>query len=432
MRLRLVAVSTSWSAPYHPTPVDGTVTVPGSKSMTNRALIIAAGATSPSTVRGALASRDSDLMIGALRTLGCEMIVDGSTVTVRPGPVTGGGQIDCGLAGTVMRFIPPVAAMASQPTLIDGDPAARHRPMATMTDALVQLGARVEGKTLPLTVTGPIRGGTARIDASASSQFVSGLLLSGARFADGVTVIHTGESVPSLPHIEMTLAMLRTAGVESSQDHDEEAGAYSWTVPHQEYAGSAMIIEPDLSNAAAFLAAAAVTGGRVHVPGWPSTTTQPGDEIRHIFDAMGCSHELSADGILTVQGPADGTLHGIDADLSAVGELTPTVAAVCALADSPSRLTGIAHLRGHETDRLHALTAELTGMGCGCEELDDGLAITPAPMTGGLWRSYEDHRMATAGTIVGLKVKDTYVENIETTSKTMPGFAQMWEALLGA
>ena len=432
MRLRLVAVSTSWSASYHPAPVDGTVTVPGSKSMTNRALIIAAGATSPSTVRGALASRDSELMIGALRTLGCEILVDGSTVTVRPGSVTGGGRIDCGLAGTVMRFIPPVAAVASEPTLIDGDPAARRRPMATMTDALVQLGARVEGDTLPLTVTGPIRGGTARIDASASSQFVSGLLLSGARFADGVTVIHTGESVPSLPHIDMSLDMLRTAGVESSQDHDEEAGTYSWTVPHQEYAGSKMTIEPDLSNAAAFLAAAAVTGGRVRVPGWPSATTQPGDEIRHIFDAMGCSHELSADGILTVQGPAHGVLHGIDADLSAMGELTPTVAAVCALADSPSKLTGIAHLRGHETDRLHALTAELTGMGCGCEELEDGLAITPAPMTGGLWRSYEDHRMATAGAIVGLKVKDTYVENIETTSKTMPDFAQMWEALLGA
>lgn len=400
--------------------------------MTNRALIIAAGATSPSVIRGALASRDSDLMADALRTLGCEVDVDGSTVTVRPGPVTGGGRVDCGLAGTVMRFVPPVAALSATPTLIGGDQAARRRPMSTMTDALVQLGARVEGETLPMTVSGPITGGTARIDASASSQFVSGLLLSGARFPAGVTVIHTGDSVPSLPHIEMTLDMLHTAGVESTQHHDEETGTYSWTVPRQEYAGGEVTIEPDLSNAAAFLAAAAVTGGHVSVPGWPATTTQPGDDIRHIFDAMGCTHELSSDGTLTVSGPAVGVLHGIDADLSAVGELTPTVAAVCAFADSPSRLTGIAHLRGHETDRLQALTAELTNLGCDCEELADGLAITPAPMTGGLWRSYEDHRMATAGAIVGLKVKDTFVENIETTSKTMPDFARMWEALLGA
>ncbi|EPD67650.1 3-phosphoshikimate 1-carboxyvinyltransferase [Corynebacterium pyruviciproducens] len=425
-----MAVSTSWSAPYHPGPVDGTVTVPGSKSMTNRALVIAAGATSPSVIHGALASRDSELMEGALRVLGTRVDVDGSTITVTPGPVTA-GIIDCGLAGTVMRFVPPVAALGASPTLVDGDVAARRRPMATMAEALTQLGARVEGDTLPMTITGPILGGEARIDASASSQFVSGLLLTGARFPEGVTVTHVGERVPSLPHIEMTLAMLKQWGVESSSTRDEEAGNFSWAVGHQDYPGTEVAIEPDLSNAAAFLAAAAVTGGRVSVPHWPSATTQPGDEIRHIFDAMGCTHEL-AHGTLTVTGPEGGALHGIDIDMSAVGELTPTVAAVCALAGSPSRLTGVAHLRGHETDRLQALTTELTNVGCGCEELADGLAITPAPMTGGVWRSYEDHRMATAGAIIGLRVPGVYVENIETTAKTLPGFARMWEALLGA
>ena len=380
--------------------------------MTNRALIIAAGATSPSVIHGALASRDSELMEGALRALGTRVDVDGSTITVTPGPVTA-GTIDCGLAGTVMRFVPPVAALGASPTLVDGDVVARRRPMATMAEALTQLGASVEGTTLPMTIAGPIRGSEARIDASSSSQFVSGLLLSGARFPEGITVTHAGEHVPSLPHIEMTLTMLREWGIESRSTRDEETGTFSWSVGHQDYPG------------------AEVTGGRVSVPHWPSTTTQPGDEIRHIFDAIGCTHELSH-GTLTVTGPADGILHGIDIDMSAVGELAPTVAAVCALADSPSRITGIAHLRGHETDRLQALTTELTNVGCGCEELADGLAITPAPMTGGVWRSYEDHRMATAGAIIGLRVPGVYVENIETTAKTLPGFARMWEALLGA
>ena len=398
--------------------------------MTNRALIIAAGATSPSVIHGALASRDSELMEGALRALGTRVDVDGSTITVTPGPVTA-GTIDCGLAGTVMGCAPPVAALGAPPTLVDGEGVARRRPMATMAEALTQLGASVEGTTLPMTIAGPIRGSEARIDASSSSQFGSGLLLSGARFPEGITVTHAGEHVPSLPHIEMTLTMLREWGIESRSTRDEETGTFSWSVGHQDYPGAEVTIEPDLSNAAAFLAAAAVTGGRVSVPHWPSTTTQPGDEIRHIFDAIGCTHELSH-GTLTVTGPADGILHGIDIDMSAVGELAPTVAAVCALADSPSRITGIAHLRGHETDRLQALTTELTNVGCGCEELADGLAITPAPMTGGVWRSYEDHRMATAGAIIGLRVPGVYVENIETTAKTLPGFARMWEALLGA
>lgn len=417
-----------WPAPFHPSPIAHTQEVPGSKSMTNRAYILSALASGPSTITGALRSRDTDLMEAALTAMGTRIEHDGKTIHVTPGKLHG-ATVDCGLAGTVMRFVPPVAVFADGPVLFDGDAHARNRPMSTILDALRTLGASVAGETLPVTVHGNGRaeGGPVEIDASASSQFVSGLLLSAPRFERGVQIRHTGGPLPSMPHIEMTVAMLADAGVKV------EASVNSWTVEPQAIRGTHWVIEPDLSNAAPFLAAAAVTGGEVRIPHWPVVTTQPGATMISILERMGCEVELVADGAghtLRVRGPEPGRLRGIRLDMSDIGELAPTVAAIAACATTATEITGIAHLRGHETDRLSALSNEINGLGGHCEELGDGLRITPARMRGGVWHTYDDHRMATAGAIIGLVTKGVEVENIGTTSKTLPGFSDMWAGVV--
>lgn len=417
----------TWNAPVVSGPVNATVDLPGSKSITNRALLLAALADGPSTLTGTLRSRDTNLMLAALTGLGIGIRVDAAdptTVSIEPRPIHG-TDVYCGLAGTVMRFLPPMAALASGPVDFDGDPQARQRPLTTILDALRDLGVTVEGDSLPFTVvgTGSARGGEVTIDASGSSQFVSGLLLTGARFDEGLTVRHVGGPVPSMPHIEMTIAMLATAGVKVVVDEPN-----IWHVDPSPIRAVDWAIEPDLSNAAAFLAAGAATGGAISVPRWPAVTTQPGAQIADILAEMGCTVEL-LDGALTVRGPL--RLTGIDRDLREVGELTPTIAALAALAESESRLTGIAHLRGHETDRLAALATEIGRLGGDVTEIDDGLIIRPAPLHGGHWESYADHRMATAGAIIGLRVPSVTVDDIETTSKTLPDFPGMWQKMIG-
>jgi 3-phosphoshikimate 1-carboxyvinyltransferase len=419
----------TWPAPLATTPVHATVTVPGSKSQTNRALVLAALATPQglSTVGGALRSRDTDLMIGALRTLGVSLDGPGTDLSVGGaiGPAPG-ATIDCGLAGTVLRFVPPVAALGAEVVTFDGDEQARARPISPLLDAMRGLGVALDGAGLPFRVhgTGSVEGGTVEIDASASSQFVSGLLLTGATFTEGLTVNHTGESVPSAPHIAMTVAMLREAGVEVDDTRENR-----WHVAPGPVAARHWAIEPDLSNSVPFLAAAIVTGGAVRVPGWPRASVQPADDIIELLQKFGAvvRHE---DSYLEVAGPEG--FDGFDVDLHAVGELAPSVAAIAALAEpgSVSRLGGIAHLRGHETDRLAALTAEINGLGGQCEESADGLVITARPLHGNVWRSYADHRMATAGAIVGLKVVGVAVEDVGTTAKTLPDFPRMWADML--
>ncbi|WP_067863288.1 3-phosphoshikimate 1-carboxyvinyltransferase [Nocardia shimofusensis] len=418
---------THWPAPHVDVPVHATVTLPGSKSITNRALILAALADGPSTITGALRSRDTDLMIAGLRALGARIEGEADTLTVIPAPLRG-GSVDCGLAGTVMRFLPPVAALAAGRVFFDGDSQARLRPLRTILDALRTLGAEIEGDALPFTVvgTGELRGGPVTIDASGSSQFVSGLLLSAARFTEGVTVHHDGSPLPSMPHIEMTVEMLRRADVEVEAPADVRA-PQTWSVRPGVIRAVDWEVEPDLSNATPFLAAAAVTGGQVSIPHWPRLTTQPGDVIREILVRMGAEARFS-ENVLTVQGPD--RLAGIDIDLHDVGELTPTVAALAALADSPSRLRGIAHLRGHETDRLAALSTEINRLGGQVTETEDGLEISPAPLHGGTWHSYADHRMATAGAILGLRVPGIEIEDIGTTAKTLPDFVDLWDRML--
>ena len=425
-----------WPAPAASGPVHATVTVPGSKSMTNRALILAALAavqSGPSQISGALRSRDTDLMIGALRTLGLCIEGDGTELVVSgeldPGPHA---RIDCGLAGTVLRFVPPLAAVGTSAVTFDGDEQARSRPIAPLLDGLRELGVDIDGDGLPFTVRGhgSVAGGTVHIDASASSQFVSGLLLCGAGFTEGLTVVHTGSSVPSAPHIAMTAAMLDEAGIAV-----DDTVPNRWRVEPGRVAARRWNIEPDLSNAVPFAAAAVVTGGEVNITGWPTISVQPAPIILSILRLLGSTvhHVDSAEGsYLSVTGPA--RYSGFDMDLHEVGELAPSMAALAALAEegSVSRLTGIAHLRGHETDRLTALRTEINSLGGDCAEDPDGLVITARPLHGGVWHSYADHRMAMAGAIVGLRVPGVEVEDIGTTAKTLPAFPEMWAGMLAA
>jgi 3-phosphoshikimate 1-carboxyvinyltransferase len=422
-----------WPAPFATRPINATVAIPGSKSLTNRFLILAALADGPSRLRAPLHSRDSALMIKALRQLG-------ATVTEVPGDGAFGPdlevvplshdappsrtEIDCGLAGTVMRFVPPLAALRKGVSVFDGDPHARNRPMGTIIEALKALGVAVaaeDGSTptsLPFEVagTGEVRGGHLVIDASATSQFVSALLLVGARFTEGLHLEHVGKPVPSLDHINMTVAVLRGVGVSV-----DDSVPNHWVVAPGTIRAFDQRIEQDLSNAGPFLAAALASGGTVRIPDWPAQTTQVGDLWRTILADMGATVSL-ADGVLTVTGGAE--IKG--ADFAETSELAPTVAALCALASGPSRLSGIAHLRGHETDRLAALVTEINRLGGDAEETSDGLVIRPAKLHAGVVHSYADHRMATAGAILGLAVEGIEVEDIATTAKTMPDFPRLW------
>ncbi|MBI2245976.1 MAG: 3-phosphoshikimate 1-carboxyvinyltransferase [Nocardioides sp.] len=428
MTTRPDSLADPWPAPRARRPVDAVVTLPGSKSLTNRALVLAAMADGPSVVRRALRSRDSMLMAAALTALGSQVDTTGADWLVTPGAFDRDAAVDCGLAGTVMRFVPPVAGLSTGAVSFDGDPHMRKRPIGEILGALRTLGVSVDGDTLPFTVrgSGTVRGGTVVVDASASSQFISALLLAGARYDHGVDVRHDGKPVPSLPHIDMTVAMLREHGVEV-----DGADANRWRVAPGPVRAVDHLIEPDLSNAAPFLALAAVSGGTVVVRDWPRSTTQAGDALRDILTAMGCE-------VGFVDGPdstglrvtGSGTLLGIDVDLHDVGELTPAVAALCALAEAPSHLRGVAHIRGHETDRLAALATELSGLGADVTEHADGLSIRPAPLHGGVFHTYADHRMAHAGVIIGAAVEDVLVENVATTGKTFPDFAGFWSGLI--
>ena len=418
------------------TPVDISVVIPGSKSVTNRALILAAQAKSPSTLRRPLVSRDSELMVAGLKALGigieeATVVVDGIEELqwiITPAPMRGGVRVDVGNAGTVMRFLPPLAALATGEVIFDGDPRSYERPLGPVIKALEELGVSIDHEdrySLPLKShgTGKISGGEVTIDASESSQFLSALLLVAPSFTNGITVKHKGGSLPSMPHIEMTVDMLRQFGAVVEVD----SVAQTWKVKSGALHGLDLVIEPDLSNASPFLSIAMVCGGRVAIADWPTKTTQPGDQLRTILAEMGAQFSFGDNG-LTIIGT--GKIHGIDVDLHDVGELTPSIAALCALADSPSHLRGIGHLRKHETDRLAALTREINALGGNVTEEETALHITPAPLHAGVFHTYDDHRLATAGAVLGLVIEGIEVENIATTRKTLPDFPGLWSSLL--
>ena len=421
-------VGNLWPAPYRGNQaIDSAITIPGSKSVTNRALILAALSNSPSVLHKPLHSRDSALMVAGLKALGISIQeATNGDLTVTPAPLFGPAQIDVGNAGTVMRFLPPVAAMAKGLIHFDGDERSHERPLGPVIAALESLGVLIEHGSrysLPMTINanGQLQGGSVEVDATSSSQFISALLLVAPATKEGITVIHTGTSLPSLPHIEMTIQMLREKGVQV------DVGQNRWTVKPHLMQGMNSTIEPDLSNAAPFMAAAMICGGKLSVKDWPAQTTQPGDQLRDIFTQMGATVTRSGND-LTITGT--GQIHGIDIDLHDVGELTPSIAALCALADSPSYLRGIGHLRLHETDRLAALAQEINSLGGNVVEEPTALRITPAPLHAGIFHTYEDHRLATAGAIIGLRVGGIEVENIETTKKTLPDFPKAWANML--
>jgi len=419
-----------WQAPFRgDKPISATLTIPGSKSATNRALVLAALAQTPSTLIRPLHSRDTELMIKALKALGTEISITTSgsdaTIQVNPKKLMGPASIDVGNAGTVMRFLLPVAALAQGLIHFDGDARSHERPVGPLIQSLTDLGVSIEhgGRfALPLTINGSggIAGGSVAVDASKSSQFLSALLLAAPAMRNGLEVRHIGERLPSLPHIEMTLDLLETFGAQVSVADN------LWKVTGS-LSGKTMVIEPDLSNAAPFLAAVMVCGGEVIIKDWPIKTNQPGDRLRDIFTQMGANMEFVQSG-LRVRG--NGVVRGIDIDLHNEGELTPVIAALAALADSPSRLTGIGHLRLHETDRLSALRNELELLGGKVTEGPDSLLIEPRTLHSGTFHTYEDHRLATAGALLGLKVSGIKVENIETTRKTLPDFVELWSTLL--
>jgi 3-phosphoshikimate 1-carboxyvinyltransferase len=419
---------TEWIAPNAAGPVAASVRLPGSKSMTARALVLSALAEGPGEIERPLRARDTTLMAAALTGLGAR--VDASADerwTVEPGPLRGPARVDVGLAGTVMRFVPPVAALADGTVTFDGDPQARERPLRPIVDALRVLGAAVEAAPsggLPLTVhgSGALAGGEAVIDASASSQFVSGLLLSAPRFAKGLVLRHQGPPVPSAPHLRMTTHMLRAAGAVVDESEPDV-----WVVEPGALRGRRWRVEPDLSGAAPFFAAALVTGGAVTLAGWPAGSWQPVGRVTELFTALG--GEVSRDDAgLTVRGT--GALRGITADLSEVSELTPVVAALAALADSPSELRGVGHIRGHETDRIAALARELGKVGARVVEHPDGLDIAPGPPRPATLETYGDHRMAHAAAVLGLAVEGVALTDVACTAKTLPEFPELWADLV--
>lgn len=415
----------AWLAPTADAPVRATVTLPGSKSVTNRALVLAALAERPSTVRRALRARDTLLMVAALRALGIAVDDAGPDWHVTPAHLRGDADVDCGLSGTVMRFLLALAPLAGGEVRFDGDAAARVRPLGDLAGALRALGADITGDRLPLTVsgTGALPGGDVTLDASASSQFVSALLLAGCRYDKGVAVDHVGAPMPSAPYVTMTLRMLADAGVTA-----ETVGADSWRVEPGHPRGADVTVEPDLVNAVPFLAAALLTGGEVCVAGWPERPLQAGDDMLAVLEALGGPTEGGDEGRL-LRG-TDG-VHGADVDLRDVSELVPTVAVLACFADSPTRIRGVAHVRGHETDRLAALATTLNDLGGRVTETADGLSIEPATLHGGVFPTYGDHRLATAGALAGLRVPGIELDDVTVTSKTLPDFPALWLGMLG-
>lgn len=419
-----------WFAPVASVPIEAACAIPGSKSESNRALVLAALGNGPSKLTGVLKARDTGLMISGLRKLGVEITLEGDSALVDPPQEFDAADIDCGLAGTVARFLPPLAALGTGESSFYGDPKMSERPISPLLDGLKQLGAVCSADSVPFSISTPngLSGREVTIDSSGSSQFVSGLLLSAARFPNGIVLRHEGDSVPSLPHIEMTIEMLKQRGV--SVVHDD----LTWTVEPGEVSALDQRIEPDLSNAAAFLVAGVITGGKVTVPGWPAETTQPGDLIRNVFEKLGASSELGPDGLSAW---TEDELVGCDLDMHAASELTPAVAALAVFANGVTRITGVGHIRGHETNRIEAIVRELRALGINAEELADGLAIEGVGASGKLsptrpFDTYADHRMVHLGALLALKCEELKVSDPQAAAKTMPDFVQRWEAMVSA
>ncbi|MGE3619986.1 MAG: 3-phosphoshikimate 1-carboxyvinyltransferase [Acidimicrobiia bacterium] len=404
-------------------PLEATVRVPGSKSLTNRALVAAALARGPSVLRGALQADDTEAMVDGLRGLGVEVRPDWATDTIEVEGCAGRppaevGIVDARLSGTTSRFLLPVAALGSGTYRVDGGVPLRARPMGPALDALRRLGVTVaevgEPGHLPVDLSGgPVRGGAVDVPGDTSSQFLSGLLLAAPAMAEGLEVWLTTELV-SRPYVEMTAAVVRAFG----GDVAESAGS-AWVVAPSGYAGTDHRIEPDASAASYFFAAAAICGGRVTVEGLGDASLQGDLAFVDVLARMGARVERGADAV-TVEGT--GTLHGVEADLADLSDTAQTLAAVAVYADSPTRITGIGFIRNKETDRIGATVAELTRCGVQAVEEPDGMVVWPGSPRPATVETYDDHRMAMSFAVLGLRAPGIRIADPGCVAKTFPGF----------
>ena len=413
-------------------PVVATVSVPGSKSVTNRALVLAALGDG-CTLRGALRGDDTEVMIDCLRRLGWVVDVDWPAERVAVRRPAGAGLVPAdaadlfvGNSGTTVRFVAALLALGRGVYRLDGVPRMRQRPIEDLLAALRQLGADAASDAgtgcPPATIrAGGWPGGRVRVRAEASSQFLSGLLLA-APFGSGETVIEVDGVLVSEPYVAMTLRMLDRFGLAAVE---EEPGVYRVPGGQRSHL-AAYEVEPDASSASYFLAAAAVTGGRMTVAGLGRGDVLQGDvRFADVLGEMGCRVER-CDGGLTVHGRP---LRGIDADMNDISDTVMTLGAVACFAAGPTTIRNVAHVRHKETDRLAALATELRRLGAGVEEFADGLRIEPRPLRGAAVATYDDHRMAMSLAVVGLRVPGVVVENPACVAKTYPGFWDDWRKL---
>lgn len=415
-------------------PIDRTICLPGSKSLTNRALLVAALARGTSQIDRLLLADDTRRMLEALRQLGVEIAVDEIR---RRAIVTGCGgrwpkgeaDLFCGNAGTVFRFLTAACCANHGEYRLDGVTRLRERPIAALVSALRELGGDIGYESregyCPLTIRGRgLRGGEAQFEQTPSSQFVSALLLAAPLAAQDVMIDMRG-ALPSKPYVLMTLKVMRDFGVEALEEQMEK-----FIVPcRQTYAAMNFDVEPDASAASYFFAAAAITGGRVTVDGLGLESCQGDVNFINVLEKMGCRVEQGPRHTV-VWGPADGRLRGVDVDLNDMPDVAQTLAVLAAFADGPTRIRNIANLRVKETDRLFALSNELNRMEIPTEVHEDGLSICPnRPPTAAAINTYEDHRMAMSFSLAGLRLDGMVIRDADCVNKTFPEFFELWSEL---
>lgn len=390
---------------------------PGSKSITNRALLCAALAPGRSTLTGVLFADDTRAMLAAVASLGARVEPDEAATTVAvtgldPRGSDGPAHIDARQSGTTSRFVLPAAALRPGPCLVDGSVQLRARPFGPLVRALRELGATVDEHggpgLLPLTVTGPVRGGRVQLPGHLSSQFLSGLLMSGPLMPDGLDVELTSPLV-SVPYLTMTAAVMAAFGVDVE----------GLTVRPGSYRATDYAIEPDASAASYFLAAAAITGGRITIDGLGTTSLQGDVAFADVLERMGARVERSATQI-TVTGPD--RLHGVDVDMADISDTAQTLAAVAVYADSPTRIRGVGFIRKKETDRIGAIVTELRRAGIDATEHEDGFTVVPGQPRPTTFATYDDHRMAMSLSLLGLRTAGIGIADPRCVAKTYPAF----------
>jgi 3-phosphoshikimate 1-carboxyvinyltransferase len=408
-------------------PLDAVVSLPGSKSITNRALVCAALARGTSVLTNALHADDTEAMVDGLRALGAEIDADWPrrrlTVTGTAGrPVADVALVDARQSGTTSRFLLPVAGLGEGLRRVDAANRMRERPMGEVLDAVRSLGGSVHevGAVghLPVEVEGgTLAGGEVTVRGDVSSQFLSGLLLAGPAMRSGLVARLVGDLV-SQPYVALTVAVMDRFGATVEQPDDR-----TWIVAPQEYAGTTYDIEPDASAASYAFAAAALCGGRVTVVGLGTGALQGDLAFVDVLERMGATVERRADSTTVV---GTGTLHGVEVDMGRISDTAQTLAVVAAFADGPTRVTGVGFIRGKETDRVGAVVAELNRLGIQADEEPDGFSVRPGPVRPGVVRTYDDHRMAMSFALAGLLVPGIQIEDPRCVAKTFPGY---WDLL---